>query len=393
MSKNPFHVAVFLPYLVDDKVEKEKQLLNLKLLIQHRHYNNEISGVLTYINSVIPELEAKSIKIKTISTRQDNFQKWLSYVFWADIVHMNSNDLLFALLCKILGKKIIIKYHYTFYHSIHSYYEPMKFTQRLREEFKRTLPKANYPLKWKLYTVVKWAKLLTRLTTTLLANSHIACSNFLGESCAFPWSVSTLYNPIKIQPHKISKTLENLSKPYKFIFVGRLDADKGVDILLRAVQILQNENKEFQVALIGDGGQAQELKQLASKLGILKSVSFLGKLPNQEALLEVQSAVALIAPSRWQDPAPYVVLEASSVQTSSIVSKMGGLPEVAGPFNWFFDNEDANGLANCMRECLENPVEALHRGLLSSQYVAEHFSPRGAAEKLLDICDKLCPKV
>ncbi|MEM9923211.1 MAG: glycosyltransferase [Cyanobacteria bacterium P01_D01_bin.50] len=364
----------------------------MKILIQHRHYDREISGVLTYINCVIPELEATGTEIKTISTRQDNLQKWFSLIAWADIVHMNSNDLLFATLCKALGKKIIIKYHYLFYQSTHNYYEQMKFFQRIKTELKKTWPKPNYPLKWKLYTIVKWAKLTARLSTAALADYHTACSNFLGHSFAFPWQIHTLYNPIQVNHSNKFKNIDELSKPYKFVFVGRLDTDKGVDILLRAIKILQTENHKFQVMIIGDGGQANQLKTLASELDILNSVQFLGKIPNAEVLHKIKDALALVVPSRWQDPAPYVVLEASSVQTCSIVSKMGGLPEVAGPHNWFFENEDVEGLASCMRECLNSPADTIERGFLSSKYVSEHFSSQGAARELMDACLKLNPQ-
>lgn len=364
----------------------------MKLLIQHRHYDNEISGVLTYINSIIPELKNRGIEIKIISTKQDKITKWLSYIAWADIVHMNSNDLAFASLCKILAKKIIIKYHFSFYLSTHSNYEQMKFSERIKTELKQTLPKTNYPLRWKLHTIVKWTRLATRLLTATLADYHTACSNFLAESCAFNWSVDTLYNPISTPLNNFPKNLDNLSNPYKFVFVGRLDKDKGVDILLKAVKTLNAQNQTFQVLIVGDGPQASELKQLASDLKILNKVSFLGKLPHQETLLTIQDALALIAPSRWQEPAGYVVLEASSVQTCSIVSKMGGLPEVAGPYSLFFENEDVQGLANCLRYCLDNPAEAIHRGRQSSQYVAEQFSPTLTATQLLKICGKLAPK-
>ncbi len=365
----------------------------MKILIQHRHQENEISGVLTYIHSIIPELENRGIEIETLSTKQDLLNRWLKIIFWADIVHMNSNDLLFAFLCKLMRKKILIKYHYPFYQSIHTNYDKMPFSQRIKAEFKQTLPKANYPLKWKLHTVVKWLRLATRLATSLLADYHTACSNFLAESCAFPWKVDTLYNPINIPQTNQPKKLEDLSQPYKFVFVGRLDQDKGVDILLQAVKLIQQEKKEFQVLIIGDGSQASKFKQLATDLNILDKVSFLGKLPHQEALIKVQDALALVTPSRWQDPAPYVVLEASSVQTCSIVSKMGGLPEVAGPHSLLFENEDIQGLANCMRYCLDNPDEAIKRGLQSSQYVAETFSPAQTTTQLLEICHQLTPKV
>ena len=268
----------------------------------------------------------------------------------------------------------------------------MKFFKRIKTELKYSLPKPNYPLKWKLYTIVKWAKLTARLSTALLADYHTACSNFLGNSFAFPWQIQTLYNPIQVNQTNTFKTIDKLSKPYKFVFVGRLDSDKGVDILLRAIKILQTENHQFQVMIIGDGVKANQLKTLASDLDILNKVNFLGKIPNAEVLCKIEDALALVVPSRWQEPAGYVVLEASSVQTCSIVSKMGGLPEIAGPHSWFFDNEDVEGLANCMRECLNNPAQAIERGLECSKYVSENFSSQSTAQELMDVCYKLNPQ-
>lgn len=94
----------------------------------------------------------------------------------------------------------------------------MSLRERLSKEFIRTLPKAQVPLKWKLYTLVKWAKLAIRLSTALVADRHVACSNFLAQSHAFPWSVATLYNPIKTKLTQGNKNIAELSDPYCFVF-------------------------------------------------------------------------------------------------------------------------------------------------------------------------------
>ncbi len=362
----------------------------MKLLIQHRHADHEISGVLTYVNSIIPELQLRGFEVRTISTQQDSVQKWAESVAWADIVHMNSNHLGFALLCKALAKKIVIKYHYPFYQSAHSHYEPMPLWQRLRTEFRFSLPKPDAPLKWKLHTAVKWARLATRAATALLSDRHAFCSEFLAESYGFPCPVYTTYNPIQIRHDQGPRSLSDLTHPYSFVFAGRLDHDKGVDVLLRAVRCLKDEARQFQVLILGDGPKASELRALAAQLGILDAVRFLGRRPNQEVIAAVRSALALIAPSRWQEPAPYVVLEASSVQTCAIVSKMGGLPEVAGPYGLFFANEDAQALAAVMAHCLDHPAEAIERGRQAGQFAAEQFSPAKAAAELIAICQELC---
>ncbi|HEY9874257.1 MAG TPA: glycosyltransferase [Candidatus Obscuribacterales bacterium] len=361
----------------------------MKLLIQHNHEQDEIAGVLTYINSIEPELNLRGIETQVISTKKITPKQWLQAVASADIIHMNSNHLVFAIFCKALGKKIILKYHYLFYLSIHSVYEPMSFVERLKTEFIYSLPKKKYPLKWKLHTAIKWLRLGTRLATALLVDRRTACSQFIADSNSLPWEVSTLYNPILAQNYQNHKSLDDLSTPYTFVFVGRLTFDKGIDILLKAIKIIRESSDKFQVLIIGDGGEASVFKTMASDLGISDCVKFLGKLSSTEIFPIVRSALALIVPSRWQEAAGYVVLEASSLQTCSLVAHVGGLPEIAGYDNLFFERENFQELANAMKRCLDNPSEAIERGKLANQYVIENFSPSMIADQLIEICREL----
>jgi len=363
----------------------------MKLLIQHPHYGNEISGVLTYVNILKKELQKKSIKVKVVSTKEP-FRRWLSVIYWSDIVHMNSNNTLFALFCKLFRKKIIIKYHYTFFKSTAYKYKPMSFINRIKKEILFSIPKSNYPLKWKLHTFVKLGSLFGRIITAYLSNIHVSCSKYIAKSLSFPWSVYNLYNPIAFPNRQKLKNLKDLKYPFTFVFVGRLDKDKGIDILLKATKMLQNKNKKFNVLIIGCGSEFEELKKLSEELGISKQIKFLGKISNKKAINIVKNSLALIAPSRWNDPAPYVALEAGSVGTLSIVSDKGGLPEVGGPSAFIFKNESYKKLAKYMEYCLDNPQEALKRGIEANKYIKENFSSIKAANQLIRICNKLMAK-
>lgn len=361
----------------------------MKLLIQHTHTPGEIAGVVTYIDAIVPGLNAAGVETKILSTHTTSIKAWIAAIQWADIVHMNSNHLGFALLCKLFGKKIVIKYHYLFYTSTHSHYEKMSLWKRLKLEFVQTLPKSNYPLKWKLHTLVKWARFGTRFATALLCDRHAACSQFLAESLSFPWSVAALNYPIESASGE--KTLEVFTQPYTFTYVGRLNPDKGVDLLLRATKLLGEQS--FQVKIIGNGQDLERLKTLVEELEIRDRVEFLGSRSSKEILEIVRSSLALVVPSRWQEPAGYVALEASSVRTCSIVSKVGGLPEMAGSSNLFFDREDFKMLAQQMQLCLENPTEALERGNQAHQYIAENFTSEKAVRELLELCQELMPNL
>ncbi|MCU0566971.1 MAG: glycosyltransferase [Oculatellaceae cyanobacterium Prado106] len=359
----------------------------MKLLIQHPHtYPDEISGILTYIQIIKSELESRDIQVRVISTVSNSVEEWFQAIAWANVVHMNSNSLRFALICKMLNRKIILKYHYLFYQSTHDQYEPMSFPQRLKVEVLRSLPKANTPLKWKLFTAVKWARLATRLTTSCLVDHRISCSQFLAESYSLPMQILTSYNPIQISPHQLPKQLADLKQPYHFVFAGRLTPDKGADLLIQAAHQLRQIRDDFRIQIMGYGNQAEELQQLADHLQVSDQVDFLGHCKPAEVVEHLRSALALVVPSRWQEPAGYVVLEAASVQTGAIASQVGGLPEVTGSQGLFFAAEDVTGLAQQMQACLENPQAALERGQKACEYVAEKFSAAKAVDELLSLC-------
>ncbi|MBW4539047.1 MAG: glycosyltransferase [Myxacorys chilensis ATA2-1-KO14] len=365
----------------------------MKLLIQHTHHDGEIAGVLTYIRSIEPALNLRGIETQVVSTKTAPIWQWISAIAAADLIHMNSNHLGFALLCKLFGKKIIIKYHYLFYSSIHFDYEKMPFLKRLKTELIQSLPKVNYPLKWKLYTIIKWARFVVRFLTALLADRHTACSQFLAESHSFPWTVSTLFNPISVPSDQSIKTIDCMVHPYTFTYVGRVYSDKGVDLLIKSAKLLQEWGYQFQVWIIGDGTSSDQMKSLADELLVRDRIEFLGSRDRQEILHLVRSSLALVVPSRWQEPAGYVTLEASSVQTCSIVAKVGGLPEMASPYNLMFEREDIEGLARAMKACLDNPTEAIERGRNANQYVIDHFSSDQITAQLLELCYELTPFV
>jgi glycosyltransferase involved in cell wall biosynthesis len=85
--------------------------------------------------------------------------------------------------------------------------------------------------------------------------------------------------------------------PVRLHFVGQLIPRKGVDILLRALGPLRDE--KWTLELVGDGPSRASLQRLAAEMGIADRVTFLGTLPQEEAVLHLSEADLLVLPSRW----------------------------------------------------------------------------------------------
>ena len=176
---------------------------------------------------------------------------------------------------------------------------------------------------------------------------NIACSQYLAS--AIGRDVVAVPNPFDSSTFRICASV---TKDREFIFVGRLVRDKGVDVLLRALANLHSRGMKARMSVVGAGHEEQKLKQLALDLDIGDSVDFTGALHGAELAAMIQSHHIGIVPSRWQEPFGIVALELIASGIPIIVSRVGGLPEAAGPCGLLFDNEDYQDLSRKMERLL-----------------------------------------
>lgn len=107
------------------------------------------------------------------------------------------------------------------------------------------------------------------------------------------------------------------------LFMGDMRHLKGVDVLLKALAIVQRK-RAITACLVGDGPDSAEFKSLAEALGLGARVEFPGRLPTAQAL---KCGRLLVLPSRAES-FPYVVLEAAAGRVPMIASDVGGIPEI-----------------------------------------------------------------
>ncbi|GAF68574.1 unnamed protein product, partial [marine sediment metagenome] len=114
----------------------------------------------------------------------------------------------------------------------------------------------------------------------------------------------------------------NLSDKLVILFVGQLTGVKGVDILLNAMRLIQQNRFEAVLVLVGDGPLRAVLEAEAARLG-LGDVRFAGYVQPDELARYYTAADVFGLPSR-DEPWGVVVLEAMACGLPIVVSDKVG---------------------------------------------------------------------
>jgi glycosyltransferase involved in cell wall biosynthesis len=107
--------------------------------------------------------------------------------------------------------------------------------------------------------------------------------------------------------------------------VGRLSAEKGFDVLIRAVAGLLREGADVQLLIAGDGDQKAELQALMGELGCAERMRLLGYCADTQALYEALDVFAL---SSRREGLPNVVLEALAMEVPVVATRIAGVPRL-----------------------------------------------------------------
>ena len=177
----------------------------------------------------------------------------------------------------------------------------------------------------------------------------------------------------------------HLVKVYDILFIGRLVKAKGIDILLRAINILKNKyKKKLKVAIVGEGSSRKELEDLSVELEIDEEVKFLGVRKDIEELMV--SSKIFVLPSRWEG-LPMVILEAMRMKMGIIATKVGGIPEVIedGKEGILISSGDVDLLVKAINKLLDNKVFRKTLGFNAYKKVKEKYSIETYTKKILNL--------
>ena len=148
-----------------------------------------------------------------------------------------------------------------------------------------------------------------------------------------------------------------------FLFVGRLDREKGVDVLLHAFARVRERVPDARLRIVGRGPQRPILEALADRLNQSGAISFAGWRDPAGVEEEIASAWAVVVPSRWAEPFGLVAVEAMVRGVPAIVTDHGGLAETVehGVSGLLVPHDDVPALAAALEGVATAETFPAHR--------------------------------
>lgn len=162
--------------------------------------------------------------------------------------------------------------------------------------------------------------------------------------------------------------------PDTILYVGRLEIEKGVPYLLRALRLLP---ERVHLIVAGDGTLRDDYERLSASLGLTSRVRFLGWVDADRVTRCYQQTALTVIPSIWPEPFGKTGIEALTQGRPVVAFAVGGIPD------WLDDGvtgllvrpADGIDLARKIQALLDDPSRCEAMGRQGQRIAAKRYTP------------------
>lgn len=159
-------------------------------------------------------------------------------------------------------------------------------------------------------------------------------------------------------------------------FVGRLDREKHVEQVIRALARVRETLPDARLLVVGDGDERGRLLATARTAGVEQAVTFTGRLDDEE-IPDVYAALDVFVNAGTAELQSLVTLEAMATGKPVVAVDAGALPHLVrhGENGFRWPHGDVGALADRLLAVLGEPDAAAAMGRAGLEIVAEHTMP------------------
>lgn len=194
---------------------------------------------------------------------------------------------------------------------------------------------------------------------------------------------------VSVIPNFIERTelARSIGLNKRFICVGRLNYQKGIDLLIEACRIVKDKLYGWHVDIYGSGEEESKLQSQIDDYGLSEIVRI--NKPTKNIYAEYAKSDALLMTSRFEG-LPMVLLEAMSAGLPAISFRCpcGPADIITDGCGILVENGNVEEFAKAMADVIDNPDSLKEMGR-KSQYRAENFEKDTVMRKWEDLFNTL----
>ncbi len=230
-----------------------------------------------------------------------------------------------------------------------------------------------------------WLIRFTSKFYTIVASKSQTCINAWREYCNLPATKCRfIWNGVDLTKFGYKeREIVPAGRPFRILAVGRLNPMKGLDVLIRAMSMLRDQNAILWIA--GHGIEKKTLARLVADLNLSSRVEFLGHVEDVVDLY--QQADCTVLASVTKESFGQTLIEAMACGSPLITSDMGPFLEinVHNTTGLVVPKGDVSSLAKAIQEMMQDEGSRTQMGRHARERAEKLFSLDHMIEETMNL--------
>ena len=172
--------------------------------------------------------------------------------------------------------------------------------------------------------------------------------------------------------------------------VSRLRYEKGIDLLIEAFSLVEKQNLNIHLLIVGSGPDEPKLKEMIRAKGLEKKCTFAGGADWESAMRFMTLMDMVVIPSRFEGFG-LAAAEAMAMGKQVFASNVFGLKEVVEneKTGLLFESNDSKALSQLMTRLVENSKLSIELGQNGFSSCLERFDMPVFSKKMIQLYNQL----
>ena len=200
-----------------------------------------------------------------------------------------------------------------------------------------------------------------------------------------------------IEPEKFNfRPRKAFHQPLRIVSVARLTEKKGLDVAVKASEILRDKGGQFEFTIIGNGEQEGMMREHIARAGLKEMVSMPGFKPQEEIRQALNDADIFLLPSKTaadgdMEGIPVALMEAMAVGLPVVSTYHSGIPELIqnNISGWLVSENDADELAATLLRLSRGDIDVAPVVAAARHKVETEFNQHIAYGELAKILEQM----